>query len=189
MFRILFSVLVVFGVIVLRDAPAKWLIPLDPPTTTDAALVFGGDPAYERTLHAARLFRDGQTQLLILCGGEPGPGDHATSLQKVAMKNGVPADKTVLEDQSTSTREAVVYSKPVLEAEGVRSLTLVTSPYHQRRAYWVAKRIFGNDVKLVNSPAEPSFWSPLGWWKTWSGIRIVLEEYGKLAYYFLRGWI
>lgn len=189
MFLTLFSVTVAVFVAACRDVPAKWLVPLDPPMSTDAAMVFGGDPNYERTLHASRLFRDGQTQRLILCGGEPGPGDDAMSLQKVAVENGVPEDKILIEDQSTSTREAVVFSQPILAKEGVHSLTLVTSPYHQRRAFLVAKRILGNDIELVNSPANPSFWSPQGWWKTLSGIRIVLEEYVKLAYYFLRGWI
>ena len=171
------------------DLPARALVLRDPPIPTDAAIVFGGDPYYERTRHAVELFRKGFVKVLIVCGGEPGAGDSAKSLFEQAQKLGVPTDKILLEERSSSTRESIVFTKPILEEHSMKSITLVTSPYHQRRAFLTAKRGFPNEVKLVNSPAEQSFWSPRGWWRKWSSIRIVLTEYGKLAYYFVRGWI
>jgi uncharacterized SAM-binding protein YcdF (DUF218 family) len=172
-----------------RDLPAKLLVLSDPPELTDAAMVFGGDPYYERTKHASRLFRNGMTRVLLVCGGETSPGDSAESLRQKALEHGVPARKILLENRSRSTRESVLYSKSILQKHRIRSLTLVTSPFHQRRAYWVARKALGDKVKLVNSPADPSHWTPKGWWKSWSSIRFVLKEYGKLAYYFVRGWI
>jgi len=161
----------------------------DLPAPTDIAIVFGGDPGFERTSHAARLFRDGLVEALMVCGGEPSPGDSALSLYEHAVRKGVPAEKIVMEDRSTSTRETVLFAKPILNDMGIKSVTLVTSPYHQRRAYLVARRILGDDVRIINSPAQPSFWRPDGWWKRWTSARIVLEEHEKLAYYFVRGWI
>lgn len=181
--------LLVFATLMWPDLPAEFLVVSDLPAHTDAALVFGGDPGFERTIHASNVLLSGLTDLLIFCGGEPGPGDHARSLQQVAMARGVPEEKTLIEGQSTSTYEAVVFAKPILEKRRIRSLTLVTSPYHQRRVSLAARRALGDEVELVNSPADPSFWSPEGWWKSRRDIRIVLTEYGKMAYYFLRGWI
>jgi uncharacterized SAM-binding protein YcdF (DUF218 family) len=171
------------------DGPARFLVLQDPPTATDAAMVFGGDPNFERTRHASRLFHEGLARRLIFCGGEPGPGDHAFGLMQVAKKSGVPVEKMIPEAQSRSTRESIEFVKPILEKHGIRSLTLVTSPYHQRRVFLSAQRTLSDTVQLINSPAEPSFWSPRGWWQSGKSIRIVFKEYGKLGYYYLRGWI
>ena len=177
------------GILSQSNRAAELLVLRDPPTRTDAALVFGGDPGYERTAHAVRLYKKGLVDRLVLCGGEPGGGDHASSLAKHAIATGVPADKLVLEDRSRSTHESVVFVLPILKSHKIRSLTLVTHPYHQRRAFLAARKSFGNQVTVFNSPAEPSFWKPEGWWRDSWSVRIVFSEYGKLAYYLSRGWI
>ena len=161
----------------------------DPAALTDAAMVFGGDPGYERTRYASKLVQEKWTKSLVLCGGESGPGDSAISLREVALEQGVPAEKILMEQHSTSTRESALGINQIVRQRKIRSLTLVTSPYHQRRAYLVTRKVLSNEIRVVNRPAEPSFWSPRGWWKQWSTARIVLGEYGKLAYYFVRGWI
>jgi len=172
---------------VFADEPARWLVAKDPPRPTDAALVLAGDPDYERTKSGARLVLAGEARLLILTGGEPGPGDSATSLREVAMGLGVPPEAIRMEQVSTSTHESLVAIRPILEREGVRRLAVVTSPYHQRRALWAARRTLPG-MELVSRPADPSRWRPEGWWKTRWNRRIVLGEYLRLAYYILRGW-
>jgi len=169
------------------DAPARWLVVSEPPRTVDAALVMAGDPHYERTRTAARLVVEGRARLLIVTGGEPGPGDSARSLRAAAVAFGVEPGAIRVEHVSHSTHEAMLAVRPILESEGVRSVVLVTSPYHQRRTYWTARRAL-DGVTLCNHPAEHSFWSPEGWWKDRRTRRIVLSEYLKLGYYILRGW-
>ena len=172
---------------VFADEPARWLIVADPPRRADAAVVLAGDPDYERTKTAVRLLLDGQVGLLILTGGEPGPGDSATSLREVALRAGVPAEKIRIEQVSRSTYGSMVAIQPILERERIRSVVVVTSPYHQRRASWTARKTL-RGVEVLSHPADPAGWKPDGWWKTPWGRRIVLGEYGKLAYYILRGW-
>jgi uncharacterized SAM-binding protein YcdF (DUF218 family) len=77
--------------------------------------------------------------------------------------------------------------QPILEQERIRSVVIVTSPYHQRRAYWTARKTL-RGVEVLSQPASPSGWRPEGWWKTRWGRRIVLGEYARLGYYILRGW-
>ncbi len=173
---------------VLTDAPAEWLVLRDPPTSADAALVMAGDPDYERTKTAARLLLAGQVRLLLLTGGEPGPGDSAESLRQVALVLGVPGERIRMEHLSHSTHQAMLAVRPIVEREGIRSLVVVTSPFHQRRASWAARRTLRN-VRVVSRPADPSFWRSQGWWKTRRGRAIVLSEYAKLLYYGVRGWI
>ena len=126
-------------------------------------------------------------RLVIVTGGEPGPGDSAESLRAVAIRAGVPPDRIRMEQVSRSTYGSMVAIRPILEQEAIRSLTVVTSPYHQRRALWSARRTLAG-IDVVSRPADPSGWKPEGWWKTRWGRRIVLGEYGKIAWYILRGW-
>ena len=172
---------------VFADAPAYFLIARDPPRDTDAVLVLAGDPDYERTRSAARLVLAGDTRLLILTGGEPGPGDSAESLRQVALDLGIPPDAIRMEQVSRSTHESMLAVQPILAREGIRTLTVVTSPYHQRRAVWAARRTL-RGIEIVSRPADPAGWRPAGWWKTPWNQRIVVGEYAKLAYYILRGW-
>jgi len=172
---------------VFADEPARWLVAEGPSGPADVAVVLAGDPGYERTRMAVRLWHEGQVSLLIMTGGEPGPGDSATSLRDTALALGVPRGRILMEEVSHSTHEAMVAVRPLLERLDVRRVAIVTSPYHQRRAYWVARRAL-TEVEIVNRPARPSFWAPDGWWREASTRRIVLTEYGKLVYYVLRGW-
>ena len=136
---------------------------------------------------AARLVLSGEARLLILTGGEPGPGDSASSLRDVALGLGVPAEAIRMEQVSRGTHESMLAVRPILQGEGIRRLIVVTSPYHHRRAVWAARRTLPG-VEIVSRPADPSFWEPRGWWKTRRDRRIVLQEYLKLGYYVLRGW-
>ena len=172
---------------VFTDAPARWLVADDPPRFCDAAVVLAGDPDYERTKTGARLLLSGQVRLLIVTGGEPGPGDSATSLRDVAVRAGVPPERIRMEQVSRSTHGSMEAIRPILEQEGIRSLTVVTSPYHQRRALWTARRTLAG-LDIVSRPADPARWRPEGWWKTRWNRGVVLGEYAKLAYYILRGW-
>lgn len=176
------------AVVLLRDAPAHWLVVGDDNAAADAALVFAGDPDYERIATAATLVRDGRARLLIVTGAGSGPGDSATSLRDEALRRGVPADRIRMETVSTSTRGALVAAGSLLQRDRVRTLVLVTSPYHQRRVLLAARRALP-DVTFLSRQASPSFWSPRGWWAHPASIRIVVTEYTKLGYYACRGWI
>jgi uncharacterized SAM-binding protein YcdF (DUF218 family) len=171
-----------------REAPARRLVVADPLTTSDVIVVMAGDPDYERTTTAAALMRAGRARILILTGGEPGPGDSAASLRDRALELGVPPGRIQVETTSRSTREAVVAVAPMIEALGARTVTLVTSPYHQRRAAAAARRAWPGLV-VRSHPASPSSWKAEGWWRSRQGRHIVATEYLKLVYYRCRGWV
>lgn len=169
------------------DAPARWLVVQDRLEPADAALVLTGDLDFERTKYAAALVRSGQARLLVLTGGEPFLGDSAESLRDRALAEGVPAERIRLENTSTNTWESLVAVAPILREERVRTLLLVSSPYHMRRASLAARRALPG-IRILCEPAPCSHWSPEGWWRNPYGRRIVVGEYLKLAYSILRGW-
>jgi uncharacterized SAM-binding protein YcdF (DUF218 family) len=175
--------------LVLSDAPARFLDVEDPLEPADAALVMTGDPGFERTTAAARLVCAGNARLLVLTGGEPWPGDSAASLRARALREGVPSDRIRLEDRSTDTRESLVNVAPILRDEAVKTLVLVTSPYHQRRAFLAARRALPG-LRIINRPVRTRPWPPVRpWWRDAGTRRLVFQEYAKLVYYGLRGWI
>ena len=176
------------GALFLSDLPARWLVLEDPLERVDAALVLAGDPYYERTGAACALVRDGWARLLVVTGGEEGPGDSADSLREKAIALGVPGDRIRMETESHGTHEALVAVARVLRAEQVASIALVTSPYHQRRTYLVARQAL-RGLRLVNRPVRGSFWDSRRWWAQRESRRVVFSEYGKLVYYALRGWL
>ena len=177
------------AVLVLSDAPAAFLDVEDPFEPADAALVMTGDVGFERTKAAARLVRDGKAGLLVLTGGEPWPGDSAASLREMALREGVPGERIRFEDRSTDTRESLVNAAPIFREEGVRTLILVTSPFHQRRAFLAARRALPG-LRIVNRPVRTRPWPPVRpWWRDAVTRGIVFREYAKLVYYGLQGWI
>ncbi|HZM53092.1 MAG TPA: YdcF family protein [Vicinamibacteria bacterium] len=180
--------LVALAAAVARDATARFLIVDDPPGPCDAVVVMAGDPDYERTAAAVALMRRENIATLILTGGEPGPGDSAESLRARAIALGVPETRIHIETVSHSTHEAVLAVAPILQSIGARTATVVTSPYHQRRATAAARRAWPGVVVRARA-AAPSAWRPERWWATAGGRRVVVSEYAKLLYYGMRGWL
>ncbi|MCL4820644.1 MAG: YdcF family protein [Vicinamibacteria bacterium] len=169
--------------------PSRWLCPEDPRAPVDAAVVFAGDPEYERTDTAARMVLAGEARLLIVTGGYPGPGDSAESLRRRAILQGVPPEVIHSEEVSWSTRECVLELRPLLMRLGVRRAAVVTSPFHQRRAGMAARAAWsGVGIEVLDRPAR-SPWRHVGWWRDrWQRGRVI-EEYVKLLGYGARGWL
>jgi len=113
----------------------------------DCALVFGaavhwddvpGPGILRRTITAAKLMREGKVHRLILSGGR---GDlhhqsEAEIMRRVAIREGVDPERIVLEDQSRSTWENLVYARPLLE--DCTSVVAVSDAYHLARIRYLA---------------------------------------------------
>ncbi|WP_244898639.1 YdcF family protein [Sporosarcina koreensis] len=90
--------------------------------------------------------------ILVLSGGQ-GPDEgvsEGAAMRDYLVTRGLPEERLLVEDQSTSTYENLVNSKRLLPA-GQSKVTLITSDYHVARAGILAKRI-GLDWDAV--PAE-----------------------------------
>ena len=68
---------------------------------------------------------------------------------------------------------------------GVRSLVVVTSPSHTRRARLILRQVLEPRVLLAVRPAPADYFPPQ-WWKRRAAAKLVLSEYQKLAHYWLR---
>ena len=145
-----------------------------------AALVLSGDVDYLRVKRAAEMHRQGRVGTLLLTGAGVG-GDSAAGLAAQAQKLGVPREAILLEERSTTTRENVLVAAAIVRAQGWTSVALVTSASHMARALRVARRAVP-DVQWI--PVAVPDAGPPGRIR-----RTRLQEWAKLAWYGVRGWI
>ncbi len=160
---------------------------LDPPFAqgtlgprSDAALLLSGDVDYLRLRRAVELYREGRLRLLVLTGAGIG-GDSALAMREFAARRlGVPPEAMLLEPRSTTTRENLEFAAPLLRQSGVSRVALVTSTSHMGRALRTARRLVP-DLEWVPVPVDDAG-PPSRIWRT------RLQEWVKLAWYWLRGW-
>lgn len=103
-----------------------------------AAVWPGGQPSLilrDRIARAAELYQQGIAEKIICSGGlGTYPPAEAEVEKQSLMKAGVPAEAIIMELKSTSTSEQAQLIKEICDREGFKSIALVTSFYHEKRA-------------------------------------------------------
>ena len=171
------AIMLIVGVLAHVDPPYR-IVAGEP--RADAALVMSGDVDYLRLERALALFESGRVSWLVLTGAGVG-GDSADTMRRLAIQKKVPADRVLVEPRATTTRENVAFSAPVLRERGVRIVALVTNASHMGRSEKVARKVLP-EIQWIPVPvADPGPPSRV--------YRTRLQEWLKLAWYSLRGWI
>ncbi len=133
-----------------RPAPGAHHAPRPPAgSVTRAALLLGaavwpgGEPSptlRRRTAHAAALWRQGEVEWVVACGGLGRyPPTEALAMRGLLLAAGVPAEAIRLEDRSRSTHENLLFAKPILCGLGATAVVIVTDPTHAPRARLIAR--------------------------------------------------
>ena len=109
-------------------------------------------------------------------------------LEMILKGVGVPESAMIISDRSvTSTFDEATMVRDFVKKKGHRSLILITSPTHSRRAWLTFKRIFKEEkVRILMLPSPYSKFRPEDWWKKRRYVREVIFEYEKLLYYSLK---
>ena len=165
--------------------------------SADALVVLSGSSSYlERTHKAAELFRQGRAPLVLLTNDHT-RGGWSSALQTnpffvdraidELINHGVPEERIrIVPGVAASTHSETEIVKNYAAAQGLKSILIITSGYHSRRALRTFRTTFaGTGVAIglepvTNGPQTPS---PAFWWLRPSGWRDVAGEYGKLIYY------
>lgn len=80
----------------------------------------------------------------ILSGGQGSdePMSEARCMYDWLVKKGIDKERLYIEDKSTSTRENLLFSKQIIENEGLNpAMTIITNEFHQYRASEIAKSL------------------------------------------------
>jgi uncharacterized SAM-binding protein YcdF (DUF218 family) len=178
---------------------ARWLMVSAPLASADAIAVLSGSSTYlERTKKAAELYRQGRAPLVLLTNDHM-RGGWSSALQRnpyfveratdELIKEGVPAEKIrIVPGLASSTHDEALLIKDYATTQGLRSILVVTSAYHSRRALCSLRQTFagtGTAVGLEPVPPGSQTPSPAFWWLRLQGWRSVGGEYVKLIYYWL----
>lgn len=120
-------------------------------TTPDAIIVLGAQvlasgrpsPSLRRRLeHGVAVWRETGAAMLVPSGGlGEAPISEAEAMRRMAVALGVPDDRIVLEDRSTSTLEHAVELARLADRLGWGRLLLVTDRYHLPRALFLFRRL------------------------------------------------
>lgn len=92
----------------------------------------------------------------------------------------------------TSTYDEAVATRRLMEKRGLRSLILVTSGYHMRRALWVFRAVFRESgIRIDHVTARHPLKDSEHWWRKERDVKEMILEYASIGqnffYHFLLG--
>ena len=183
------SGLVYFGHSFILQKGAEFLVKKDELKPADVIVVLSGE-ATERVEYAVKLFKDGwaRKDRMIITGGPVVWKFTAASLMKeYAESLGVSGKSILLADKSRNTVEDAELTRELLTKYRYKSLILVTSPYHSKRASIVFGKVLGKGVRIISAPVENSWFKPDEWWKRDKDRDIVISEFAKFIKVLLFG--
>ncbi|MFC1496435.1 YdcF family protein [Candidatus Margulisiibacteriota bacterium] len=174
----------------LLESLARFLVAEDNLVKADVIVVLSGDGNGERMVEAARLFKDNYAKWVLISGGQfYWKTTYAGIMKKHAQALSIPPESVLIEDKSESTYENAKFCLPIIKQKGFRSILLVTSPTHSRRARHVFLNIYDKEgVKIISHPVRESRFKVKRWWTRHEDTQKVVLEYVKLLGYVLKGW-
>jgi len=179
---------------------ARLLIVGSPIANADAIVVLSGSSTFiERTHLAAQLYSAGASRRILLTNDNQ-QGSWLSSEQRNPFYHerarwelerlGIPSAniETIMEPVSGTHDEALVVRR-YAQTNNIKSVLVVTSAYHSRRALRTFRQVFANSGTSVALLAVQPGWqtpAPSKWWFSWRGWSTVPVEYVKLIYYWIR---
>lgn len=160
-----------------------YLSPRDNPQKSDAIVVVSGGDNNQRTDEGVRLWKAEWAPLLIFAGAAADGGtSNAAVMAARAVGQGVPDDRILVEERSTTTKENALFTKPLLDSRQVRSAILVSSPYHTRRVKTNFEKTYGKEYRFLIRPATDTQWARSSWWQSAATTELTVSEVQKTLY-------
>lgn len=154
----------------------------------DAIVAISGGDTTARTKEAVELYKNGWASKLIFSGAaqdKSGPSN-AEAMRRIALSSGVPNGDIITEEYSSTTKENAENTQNILAENEIKSVILVTSGYHQRRAGLEFNARSSGTISLRNHPVETdSQWAGGWWWLTPSGWYLAISELVKITIFYL----
>ncbi|MEV8606877.1 YdcF family protein [Amycolatopsis sp. NPDC051373] len=111
--------------------------------------------------YTAELYQQGYFPRIVFTGAnapttvERFPRGEAVHYQEHALELGIPDDAILVEPEARNTGDNITFSRQLLERREieVKSVTLISRPYQQRRAYATCKKLWPDvDVVCASRP-------------------------------------
>lgn len=158
------------------------------PDKSDALVVLAGDGII-RTKYGVDLYLSGHATELWITGNIPLPDlpsfSEGTYAFQFAKQSGVPVDSIFLLS-TESTWEDGQETIHLAKKHNIKSILVITSWYHLRRAKIIMRYHFTDSNIKVDFCHPIAAYNPDNWWKHEDGLVLVLGELTKLAFYWAR---
>lgn len=180
LYKIAIAALLVLGVFY---AVGWYLSPQDELSPADAIVAISGDEG-ARLKTAIDLQKNGWAPRLIFSGAafDPNSRSNAATMRAAAIKSGVDPALISVDESSKNTKENAKNSAAIIQGMRLETIILVTSPWHQRRAWHEFKQALGPDVDIINYSAKDKNWARHRWWLSSRGFYRIVNETPKLIY-------
>lgn len=165
-----------------------YLSPQQDSKPADAIVVVSGGQTTTRAQKGIELYEADMAPKLIFSGAaiDDGPSN-AREMKRQALADGVPPSAITIDEVSQNTYENAEGTKKLLEQTGAKSIILVSSPYHLRRAKITFEKVLGPDYTVIPVASFDNRWSKSAWWSNPFGLRITISELFKVFYITMTG--
>jgi uncharacterized SAM-binding protein YcdF (DUF218 family) len=168
---------------IFRFAAETWIIE-DPLEKADALLVLSDDNFYaDRATRAAELFREGKAPLVVASGRRLRPNAGIAELMEHDLiERGVPKEKILrfAQDADSTKEEAEALAK-LAKTRKWRKVIVVTSNYHTRRARYIFRRVFPQDIETRVASARDGDFDPERWWEKRKSTKELMREFAGMV--------
>jgi len=149
----------------------------------DVIVAISGGDTGARTNSAIELYKNGWADKILFSGAaqdKTGPSN-AVAMKTQALEAGIPDESILIDETSETTKQNASNTQALIEQEGFGNVILVTSAYHQRRAFLEFDKRIDDSVTIRNYPVKTdndwSFW----WWLTPRGWSLAISEMVKIV--------
>lgn len=168
---------------ILRFTAESWIIE-DQLDKADVLMVLSDDNFYaDRATRAAELFREGKAPLVVASGRRLRPNAGIAELMEHDLiERAVPREKIVrFAHDADSTLEEAEELARLAKIRKWRSVIVVTSNYHTRRARYIFRRVFPQGMELRVASARDGDFDPERWWERRKSIKELTREFAEMA--------
>jgi uncharacterized SAM-binding protein YcdF (DUF218 family) len=166
----------------MRWAAESWIVE-DPLQHAAALIVLSDDNFYaDRATRAAELFREGDAPLVVASGRRLRPtAGIAELMEHDLIERGVPKGRIIRfpQDADNTLEEAQALARFVADHHW-SSVIVVTSNYHTRRARYIFRHVFPQDIAVFVASARDADFDPQQWWMKRKYIKELTREFAGM---------
>ena len=166
----------------LRFAGGK-LVVEDPLEKSDAIIVLSDDNFYaDRVTRAAELYRQGLGPVVVASGVRLRPYAGISELMAHDLiERGVPKEHILgFPQDADDTREEALALKALVAQKNWKSVIIVTSNYHTRRARFIFGTVFPSEVRVEIASARDADFDPANWYEHRRALKRFAHEVSGL---------
>lgn len=144
-----------------------------------AVVVISGGDTEARVRGAIEVYKKGVTDLIIVSGAAADKKweSNAAMMKRQAVVAGVPEDRIIMDERAENTYENAENVAGIVRSLELEEIVLVTSGYHQRRAYLEFRGALGGEVEIRNYSAPGEDCLNWWWWLTPTGVFTAVKEW------------